>query len=280
LTATDGPFVSVVIPAHDEAAVIERCLRTLLEGTAPGDIEVVVVANGCTDDTVEIVHRVAPEATVLDLDVASKVAALNAGDLKASAYPRAYLDADVEVSAASLRAVAAALEAGGARCGAPEMRLELEGRPWYVRRFFAAFQALPYLADDLVGNGLYVLSEQGRGCFDDFPDITADDLFVRNLFSDDERITVTDATFRVHPPRNLSGLLAIRERAYRGNDEYRDLGFTSHAGRTRDRRRLLAVARARPLDMAVFASVNLAARLRLRFRRRPIRWERDDSGRN
>ena len=42
---------SVIIPAHNEAASIGRNLRALREGTRGGDLDVVVVCNGCTDRT-------------------------------------------------------------------------------------------------------------------------------------------------------------------------------------------------------------------------------------
>lgn len=271
--------MSVVIPAHDEEAVIGRCLAALRSGAEAGDLEIVVVANGCTDATVQLARSLAPEATVVDLAEASKVAALNAGDCAATVFPRAYLDADVEMDAASLAAVVQTLRGGAVHCAAPTMHLELSGRPWFVRAFFRALGELPYLADDLIGNGVYVLSEEGRARFGKFPDLTADDLFVRNLFLPSERAAVAGATFTVHPPRTLRGLLAIRERTYRGNAEYVGRGLESRAGATRDRARLVAVARRRPLDMAVFVAVNLTAMARLRLRRRPVAWERDDSGR-
>lgn len=274
------PVASVIIPAHDEAAVIERCLRALLSDAAPGELEVIVATNGCSDRTAEIARTVAPDCTVLELSEASKVAALNAGDDAATCFPRAYLDADVELDTVSLRRVVEVMERGIVLCAAPEMRLDLDGRPWFVRRFFAAFGALPYLSDALVGNGLYVLSADGRSRFGRFPSITADDLFVRNLFARAERATVDGAQFTVHPPRTLRGLLAIRERTYRGNAEYVRRGFRSDAGRTADRRRMIAVARRQPLDLAVFLAVNIAAKVRLRTRRTAVRWERDDSARS
>ncbi len=273
------PLASVIIPAHNESAVIERCLRTLLRDATPGEFEVVVVANGCTDDTAARARAAAPGVAVLELAAASKVSALNAGDAVATSFPRAYLDADVEVDTPSLRSVVEVLAGGDVLCAAPEMRLDLDGRPWFVRRFFAAFRQLPYLADGLVGNGLYVLSESGRQRFDAFPDITADDLFVRNLFRPDERAAVAGSTFVVHPPFSLGGLLAIRERTYRGNREYHGVGFEAQGGPTRDRRRLLQLARRHPLDLLVYLAVNLAARARVSLRRRQIRWERDDSAR-
>jgi chlorobactene glucosyltransferase len=52
---TSGPLVSVIIPARNEARNIERCVRSVLSTTyAP--IEVIVVDDGSTDGTAEIVE--------------------------------------------------------------------------------------------------------------------------------------------------------------------------------------------------------------------------------
>ena len=48
-----GAVASVVIAAHNEAAVLGRCLRGLLADAEPGEFDVVVVPNGCTDATAE-----------------------------------------------------------------------------------------------------------------------------------------------------------------------------------------------------------------------------------
>ena len=55
--------VAVVIPARDEADLIARCL------TAIGDARVIVVADGCRDDTAAIARRHGAE--VIEIDEAS-----------------------------------------------------------------------------------------------------------------------------------------------------------------------------------------------------------------
>lgn len=52
---TDGPLVSVIIPARNEARNIERCVRSIL-ATAYTPIEVIVVDDRSTDGTAEIVE--------------------------------------------------------------------------------------------------------------------------------------------------------------------------------------------------------------------------------
>ena len=93
------PAVSVIVPAHNEAAYIGDCLRALLGSAmdpALAAVEIVVVANGCTDATVTVArgHRAAARAKgwtlrVIDLPGGGKTGALNAGDRAARGGMRA-----------------------------------------------------------------------------------------------------------------------------------------------------------------------------------------------
>lgn len=75
--------VSIVVPAHNEAANIEGLLNSLLEQQThvARVVEVIVVASGCTDDTAEIARRVSRGRPGLQVRVQErregKVAALN-----------------------------------------------------------------------------------------------------------------------------------------------------------------------------------------------------------
>src|SRR5680860_1419657 len=69
---TAALMISVVIPAHNEAGVIRRCLTTLLDGVEPGALDVVVACNGCSDDTAAIARSIDPTVRVVETDVASK----------------------------------------------------------------------------------------------------------------------------------------------------------------------------------------------------------------
>lgn len=79
------PLASVVIPAHDERTVIGRCLRSLADGALPGELDVIVVANACHDDTAEIAR--AAGARVVETPVAGKSHALGLGDARCRAFP-------------------------------------------------------------------------------------------------------------------------------------------------------------------------------------------------
>jgi glycosyltransferase involved in cell wall biosynthesis len=61
--------VSVLVPARDEAERIEPCIRALLASTGVADLEVVVLDDGSTDGTADVVRRAAhgdPRLRVLD----------------------------------------------------------------------------------------------------------------------------------------------------------------------------------------------------------------------
>jgi cellulose synthase/poly-beta-1,6-N-acetylglucosamine synthase-like glycosyltransferase len=80
------PPVAVVVPAYNEGVGIERAVRSLAASDYP-EFEVVVVDDGSTDDTAEIVERLALERVrLLRKPNGGKPSALNAG-IDASTAP-------------------------------------------------------------------------------------------------------------------------------------------------------------------------------------------------
>ncbi|HEY1238407.1 MAG TPA: glycosyltransferase family 2 protein, partial [Solirubrobacterales bacterium] len=116
---------SVVIPAHDEAAVIGRCLDALFSGFERGELDVVVVCNGCTDRTADVARSSDHRVRVVELAEAAKPAALRAGDAAASTFPRLYLDADVVLPGSAARRVLERLK-DGAIAARPPIRYDAE----------------------------------------------------------------------------------------------------------------------------------------------------------
>lgn len=123
-------MVSVIIPAHNEAGVIGRLLGHLVCPTGPEDIDVIVLANGCTDNTAEVAAEFSPPVRVVTLPVASKREALDAGDRLAQSFPRIYVDADIELSVEDIRALDAALRRPGVLAAAPERSLAMAVAGW------------------------------------------------------------------------------------------------------------------------------------------------------
>lgn len=270
----------MIIPAHNEQAVIGRCLEALVRGAHEGELEIVVVCNGCTDATAQVARDAAPLATVIEIPEASKISALNAGERAAHYFPRFYVDADVELPISSLRATAEVLRQPGVYCAAPRPYFELTGRPWAVKAFYEVWQNIPYITEQMVGSGVYALSREGRQRFGEFPQLTNDDQFVALQFAPAERRSLPDATFVVHPPFALKGLVNMRSRAYRGNRELSASGLVRTDAPENGAKSALALAADphKTAKVAGYFAVNVLGHLQARRPPR-ARWERDDSAR-
>ncbi|TIC88320.1 glycosyltransferase [Nocardioides sp. GY 10113] len=273
---------AVIVPAHNEEAVVARTLAPLSDLATSGRIELIVVANGCTDGTAQVARAV-PGAQVLEVETASKVAALNAGDSHASTWPRMYLDADIEITAVAVERVLSLLTAGPALAARPAFRYEATGATRVVRSFYRARQRLPEISDHLWGAGVYALSKSGHERFDRFPERVGDDLFVDGLFDRKEiEIVATDPVL-VRTPRDLKSLMAVLRRTHYGRAEAAkaENGEASRpTGRTTSgiARQLLTTTFEPAADSAVYAGLVVAARLQL-ARGRYAAWERDHSSR-
>src|SRR5687767_1459502 len=147
-----GPnMISVIIPAHNESKVIGRCLSALTAGAGESELEVIVVCNGCTDDTAALSRQFPASVRVIETDVPSKSNALNLGDRAASGFPRFYVDADVVLPIESVREVARVLEQGVVLAAAPRIEFDLSKRGWAVRAFYDVWSRLPYCREGMVG---------------------------------------------------------------------------------------------------------------------------------
>ncbi|MBY6539467.1 glycosyltransferase family 2 protein [Rhodococcus sp. BP-349] len=270
MVATIDSLCSVIIPAHNEGAVISRCVTTLLHEAEPGEFEIHVVSNGSSDDTVERTRRAlgdTPAASVHDTEVASKIAALRIGDAAASTYPRIYLDADVVLTTRDARAlVAALLDAPGPAVAAPVLRVDASRSSWAVRAYHAVWVRMPYVADGVIGSGVYAVNARGGRRIGSFPDVVNDDAYVRGLFGTDERITST-GEFVSTAPTTVIALVRRRARTELGNREVET--FIGGAGRSSTVSALLAVARSEgvsTVDIGIYVAITVAAKALAKYR--------------
>ena len=278
-------MISVIIPANNEEGYIGPCLDLMLasddiparDGTPP---QVVVVANGCTDDTVaEARSREAAFAArgwqldVLDLAEGNKIGALNAGDAAAIHPARVYVDADIEVTPALLPQLAATLdrETPAYAGGRPGIR---PAQSPVSERYARFWERLPFMAEGVPGCGVYGVNGPGRARWEDFPQVIADDSFVRHHFAPDEMHGVP-ARYTWPITEGLGNLVRVRRRQDRGLAEIRAL-YPDLAARmertapdTSEKLRLLARD---PLGFAIYAGVALL--VKTPFFRNRSRWQR------
>ena len=277
-------MAAVILPAHDESAVLTRSLDALLKGNS--DDEVIVVANGCSDDTAEIARRFAPRVTVVETPVGSKIGALNLGDQHASSYPRIYLDADIELKEGALDRIKQALRSGPWLAVSPEPIMDLSASSWAVKAYYNIWLSMPYCKSGMIGAGAYALSEEGRKRFGVFPDVIADDGYVRALFKEHERGKVAGAYALVRAPADLGWLLKIKTRSRMGGmqlaERFPELLRNEEKAYGNG---TLGVLR-NPLKWSgalVYLYVNIVSRILARWRYAALshyRWEKDLSSRN
>jgi len=272
------PAGTVIIPAHNEQSTIGRTLALIAPMAALNQAEIIVVCNGCSDETASIARRF-PGIAVYDIQTASKTAALNVGDAAAHAWPRLYLDADVAIEPATVRAVFDSLTAGCMLAARPEYTYDTTGASALVRSYYRARRRIPTNRDAIWGAGAYALNAPGHARFDRFPDLTADDSYVDSLFTSEEKVVVpTGSPVLVFTPRTVAGLVAILARQYRGVSE---LGTESTT--TGSIRSLVASVRgpASATDVVCYGFLTLLGRLKTRRAVGHGRtgWERDLSSR-
>jgi glycosyltransferase involved in cell wall biosynthesis len=271
---------SVIVPAHNEEAVILRTLEPLAPLSATGEIELVVAANGCTDRTVERARSM-PGVVVLDLPTPSKTDALNAAEAACTSWPRLYVDADISIEADSVRAVLQTLRRGGCPAARPPLTYATRECSAVVRSYYRARSRLPESRAHLWGAGVYGLSRAGRARFGQFPPVTADDLYVDSLFRADEKLVVETEPVLVHVPRDARSLRRILMRTYKGNRELAALGALAPVEGTTKHvagQLLRSVRGPRSfIDAMVYAV--LVSEARFASRRSGTRWERDTSSR-
>lgn len=220
---------AIIIAAHNEAAVMDRCLSALTADRQPEEFEIIVVPNGCNDDTANIARRY-QSIQVIEIAIASKATALNVGDAEATGFPRIYLDADMIADRQDVQRLSSALQctpaplANSPLAAVPKRQLDLAGRPLFVRSYFSIQARLPAFSDGLFGRGMIALSEEGRRRFDRFPEMIADDLFLDSLFSSNEKVVVDTVSTLIATPLRTRDLVRRLVRVRRGNAEMRAAG--------------------------------------------------------
>jgi glycosyltransferase involved in cell wall biosynthesis len=277
-------MISVIIPAHNEGSVIARTLTAMIGGAEAREFDIVVVCNGCTDDTANVARRFTRFVRVIETEVASKTHALNLGDQAALGFPRIYADADVVITPDAIRSLAQRLEGGDVLAVAPTANVDLFGCSWAVRAYYDVRSHLPSAQEGIGGSGVYAMSAAGRSRFLEFPSLTADDGYVRIQFTEEERVTLHSVFSTVFPPRRIEQLITTKTRSHFGSVELaaRFPERWKHRGESNFNPLLrLCVYPELWAKLAIYCFVTVVAkrRARKRFRVGAAGWERDKTSR-
>lgn len=274
-------MASVIVPAHNEATVIRRCLDSLKDQA--GLDTLIVACNGCTDNTAEIVRTEYPQAICLDIAKPSKVNALNEAEKHISSWPIFYIDADTRLSPNAIEDISSALAKGDTLLAAPEPVIDTSRSSWPVRQFYHIWLQLPYIRDGVIATCSYVVSEEAHKRFARFPDVINDDGFVRCQFDRHERRNIPGTHIYISAPHNLASLIKIKTRARLGNMQLAAAGLC-----TRKEQKPYASSLKNKLlskefvPAFLYLSITLFIRLRAAWQYRNLagyRWEKDQTSR-
>lgn len=275
-------MATVIVPAHNEASVIRRCLDSLMGQT--GLDTLIVACNGCTDNTAVIVRTEYPQAICLEIAKPSKVNALNEAEKHISSWPVFYIDADTTLSANAILTMTQALAADPATLlAAPQPVIDTSQSCWPVRQYYHLWLQLPYIRDGVVATCSYVITQAGRARFHEFPAIINDDGYVRCQFGREERRNIPGAQIFITAPRDLASLVKIKTRARLGNLQLAAARLCSKADKKPYPSILLDKLLSREFVPAlVYLLIASFIRLRAAWQFRNLQsytWEKDQSSR-
>ena len=142
---TPGVTLSVVVPAHDEAANLARLLEEVRAALEPSGLvwELIVVDDCSTDESPAVLTRLAagePRLRPVRLTRRSgQTAALRAGFDAARGALIATLDADLQCAPADLPALIASLDGAALACGVRNVYCEFEDPKKYREAVTCAY---------------------------------------------------------------------------------------------------------------------------------------------
>lgn len=93
--SSPAPSISVIIPTYNRAGFLRQCIGSLRE-CGPADLEIIVVDDGSTDDTAEVVGALKPSCIYLKQSNQGPAAARNLGFGRSTGRYVAFVDSDDE----------------------------------------------------------------------------------------------------------------------------------------------------------------------------------------
>lgn len=273
---------TILIPAHNEATIIGRTLWFLSRGLPQNMVDVIVIANGCTDATAMRARAAYPQAKVIETDRPGKCHALNLGYAASTkGGPVICLDADLDVTSDALRALLAPLQAGTGEAACGQMDVVTTHASPVVKAFYRGWRTNPYFTHGKFG-GLFALSAGQAARLFPLPEITADDEFIRRSVAAQGIALAPGCTFTARAPAGLRDLIKVRRRSLRGARQVGKMGLSRPGpGSLSTMLRRAVSTPSEALPVLVFLAVMTWVRILLACEGQgaKTRWERDLSSR-
>lgn len=280
--------LSVVVPAYNESAVIEHTLSYLLADGRLVSTEVLVICNGCSDDTASLVSAFTQSnidlltdrkltIEVVETEVASKTNAINIGIERASGEYIILLDADIHVSGATLISLMQNLIETGKDLLSPSVSFDYEYASFWVREYYKVASTSSYNKRYRFSN-VIAMSKVGVKCLGPLPEVIADDEYLRRQFKQEQVSICEELNFCFACPTNARDLLSILTRIQRGNYQLAQLGVKDHMEMEK-----VKVSAPSFSSFFIFSAFKLLSKLHALWQLKTgkaIVWEKDNSSRD
>jgi len=280
--------LSVVVPAYNESAVIEHTLSHLLSDRQLVDAEILVICNGCSDDTASLVssfkcshidilseRRLIIE--VVETDIASKTNAINIGIERASGESIILLDADIYVSGATLMSLRQNLVDSGKDLLSPSVSFDYQYASFWVREYYKVASTSSYNRRYRFSN-VIAMSKIGTECLGKLPNVIADDEYLRRQFKKEQASICEQLNFGFACPTNARDLLSILTRIQRGNYQLAQLQVKDQMGMEK-----VSVSAPSLSSFLIFSGFKMLSKLQAFWQLKTgktISWEKDNSSRD
>lgn len=276
--------VTVIIPAYNEESSIRKTLKPYCVSSVLEKINILVVCNGCKDNTALIVRNEFPQISLIELCEGSKVKAINRGLDEFKQGTVIIQDADIEMSTESIENLIYALLKEDFILASPTPKLHWEDSSILVKLFHQFLEATPEYKRGMVSSGVYCISEAGRKELGKLPEnCIADDGYVKARLANRGFLKVDNAITNVFLPLNIKDLIKIKTRSRLGNMLLKKIGLNPSTGKNNLRSLIkIALKEWKLIQFSVYLSVNVISRVRAKkqFNTNSLIWERDESSRS
>ncbi len=239
------PVLSVILPAHNEGDVIDKTLESVLNASYPGEKEVVVVNDGSTDNTREVIEKAAARngsIRLLNVQHMGKANALNKGVEASKGEIIVVLDADSRLDPNALAEIVASFadKDVGAVSGVIRAVVNNKIIVWFQDFEYVLTSAWRYVCNNI--NSTYILpgfaAFRRRALLDVggfSSDTLSEDFDVGlRLRKTGYKLTMSSARIYTHVPQTIKDLARQRIRWGRGTlqviRKHRDVPFSGKYG--------------------------------------------------
>ncbi len=277
---------SLIIPAFNEEILITKTLATLFRDGNLINAEVVVICNGCKDqtylkantffkDNYLSLKQKEIDCRVLETSRASKTNALNIGMNNTHGLIKVLLDADIEISGKDVNILINELQNENLKAISPKAKFSFENSNFVVRQYYKVASKSHYNINMRLSN-VIALSAEGVKQISPLPDVIADDEYIRRQFKHNECAVSQCCSLTFVCAKTLTSLLQVLTRVERGN-----IQLNSHYSASTTKLRK-GYGKLSVLNFSIFTLIKALVKARAQFQffqGKINQWERDESNR-